>query len=252
MRLGHERRVHAEVLRDLLHDEPERHHVVGHRERVRVAQIDLVLARAELVEAVLDGDAHGLEREDRLLAQLAHHVDLGEVEVRRRVEGLGGPLRLEVVELHLRPGVEREALLPRALEVALEHVARVAFERLAVETVDVAEDPRATGASSPRHGHDLERVRVGHGEHVGLLDAGVALDRGAVEGHALFEGDLELGRRDREALELAEHVGEPEAHEAHAALFDGAEDVVELAFHRASVAGPSTADCSPKPQIRVG
>ena len=56
-------------LRDLLHDEPERHHVVGHRERVGVAQVDLVLARAELVEAVLDRDAHRLEREDRLLAQ---------------------------------------------------------------------------------------------------------------------------------------------------------------------------------------
>ena len=88
-RFGHERGVYAEILRDLLHDETERHHVVGHGERVRVTQVDLVLARAELVEAVLDGDPHGLEREDRLLAQLAHHVHLGEVEVRRLVQGLG-------------------------------------------------------------------------------------------------------------------------------------------------------------------
>ena len=65
-RLGHERGVHAELGGDLLHDLAERHDVVGHRERVGVAQVDLVLARAELVEAVLDRDAHRLERDDRL------------------------------------------------------------------------------------------------------------------------------------------------------------------------------------------
>ena len=56
---------------DLPHDEAERHHVVGHRQRVGVAQVDLVLARAVLVERVLDRDAHRLERVDRALAQVA-------------------------------------------------------------------------------------------------------------------------------------------------------------------------------------
>ena len=67
----------------------ERHHVVGHRERVGVAEVDLVLARPELVEAVLDRDAHRLERDDRLTPQLAHHVELGEVEEAGVVERLG-------------------------------------------------------------------------------------------------------------------------------------------------------------------
>ena len=74
---------------DLLHDQAERHHVVGHRERVGVAEVDLVLARAELVEAVLDRDAHRLERDDGLPPQLAHHVELGEVEEAGVVERLG-------------------------------------------------------------------------------------------------------------------------------------------------------------------
>ena len=104
--LGHERRVHAEVGGDLLHDEAERHHVVGHGERVGVAEVDLVLARAELVEAVLDRDAHRLERDDRLAPQLAHHVELGEVEEAGVVERLGRLGRLEDEELHLRRGVE--------------------------------------------------------------------------------------------------------------------------------------------------
>src|SRR5262249_32196231 len=67
----------------------------------------------------------------------------------------------------------------------------------------------------------------------------VALDRRSVEGHALLERAFELGRRDREALELAEHVGEPETYEAHAALFDGTQDVVERSLHATSVAGPA-------------
>ena len=37
--------------------------------------------------------------------------------------------------------------------------------------------------------------------------------------------------RDGEALELAEHVGEPEPDEAHPALLDRAQHVVLLAFH---------------------
>ena len=48
--------------------------------------------------------------------------------------------------------------------------------------------------------------------------------------------------RDREALELAEHVGEPEADEAHPAFLDGPQHVVELAAASGtSAAGPRTA-----------
>ena len=73
---------------DLAHDEPERHHAVGHRQRVGVAQVDLLLARGVLVEAVLDRDAHRLERADRLLAQRAGDVVGREVEEAALVERL--------------------------------------------------------------------------------------------------------------------------------------------------------------------
>ena len=102
----------------------------------------------------------------------------------------------------------------------------------------MSQNMRATGASLAAPREDLEGVGIRHGEHVGLLDAAEALDGRAVEGHALLEGVLELGRGDGEALELAEHVGEPEPDEAHAALLDGPEDVVELVLHPESLAGP--------------
>src|SRR5206468_1599222 len=85
------------------------------------------------------------------------------------------------------------------------------------DTRGVAEHPRDGRVLTPPR-QDLEGVRVGHSEHVRLLDPAVALDRGAVEGHPLVERDLELGRSDREALEVSEDVGEPEAHEPHPAL----------------------------------
>ena len=230
-RLGHERGVHAELARDALHHHAERHHVVGHRQRVGVAQVDLVLARTVLVERVLDGDAHRLEREDRAAAELVGLVGVGEVEEagvveRDRIRG-----RLEVEVLDLGAGEERVPVLARLLEVAAQHDAGVAVERLAGERADVAEHAGDRGVVAPP-GDDLERGGVGHGEHVRLLDPGVPLDRGAVEAHALLERALELGRRDGEALERAEHVGEPELDEAHAALLHGAQDVLELRDHR--------------------
>ena len=96
--------------------------------------------------------------------------------------------------------------------------------------LDVAEHARdGSGVAPPRQ--DLERVRIGEREHVGLLDPRVALDGRAVEGHAFLERGLELRGGDGEALERSEHVGEPEVDEADPSFLDGAEDVVRLLLH---------------------
>ena len=110
-------------------------------------------------------------------------------------------------------------------------MAGVAFERGAVEVDDVANHPgdrRAVG----QVGEELEGLGVGHGEHVALLDPAEAVDGRPVEGHALLEGVLELGRGDLEGLRGAEHVGEPHLDEAHAPFLDRPQHVVLLAFHR--------------------
>ena len=95
----------------------------------------------------------------------------------------------------------------------------------------MSQNIRADGASSMPHGSSSKLFGVGPGEHVALLHAAEAVDRRAVELHALVEGVLELGRRDGEGLELAEHVGEPEPDEPDPAFLDGAQHVVLLAFH---------------------
>ena len=118
--------------------------------------------------------------------------------------------RREIEELDVGCDIEREALIACGPKVAAQNLPRVAFERCAIEVVYVAEDARFDRLSvAPRQ--YLERVRVGHGQNVGLLHAAEAIDGGTVERHAVFESVLEFGRTDRETLQIAEHVGEPQA-----------------------------------------
>ncbi len=195
-RLGHERGVDAVVGGDLADREPEGHHAVGHRERVGVAQVDLLLAGCVLVEAVLDRDAERFECPDGLLAQFPGDVARGQVEVAALVDRdrqLAGDQRLEVEELDVGGHVEGEAFVMGRLHVATQDLAGITLERCAVEMVDVAEDP-GLGHLRVAPRQQLERVGVGHRQHVGFLDAGEPVDRRTVEGHPVFEGVLELCR----------------------------------------------------------
>ena len=85
-RLGHEGRHDLMAGRDLLDDHAHGHDRVGHGQGVGVAQVDLVLAGRVLVLAVLDRDAHVLQGEDGLAAQLGAQVVGGQVEVGPPVE----------------------------------------------------------------------------------------------------------------------------------------------------------------------
>src|ERR687886_71972 len=75
---------------------------------------------------------------------------------------------------------------------------------------------------------DLEGRGVGARDHVGLVHPGEALDGRTVEADALREGALQLGGGHRDRLQEAEHVGEPQAHEADVAPLEGAEDELLL------------------------
>ena len=229
-RLRHEGRVPAVLHRVLLDDDPVRHAVVGHLERVLVTHVDLVLGGADLVVGVLDVDAHLLQREDGVAAHVGAGVERGQVEVAALVEDLGhAALRLggaEVEELELGAdvvGVEAHLLGP--LHRPLQDPARVALVGAAAGDADVAEHARDRVLVLGAPGDQGEGRGIGHGDHVRLLDRVEAGDRGAVEAHAAVEGVLELGGVDREALQLAEHVGEPEADEADVVLLDDLDDV---------------------------
>ena len=107
------------------------------------------------------------------------------------------------------------------LEHAPQRRARIAAERAVVGLAHVAEHPRDDRVRPPRQ--DLERARVGVGDDVVLAQPRGALQRRAVQADALLQRRLELGDGDRDALEQAEHVDEPEADELHAPFLDRAQ-----------------------------
>ena len=142
-RLRHERRREPEPLRHRLHDETEGRDVVGRRERVGVAEVDLVLAVRHFVVRRLHLEPHLLEvvhdRAPRILAEIHRR----EVEVRADVVRLRRRLAvrpaLEHEELGFHPRVHREAELGRVGDHALQRAARIAREGRAVGHVDVAD-----------------------------------------------------------------------------------------------------------------
>ena len=188
---------------------------------VLVAQVDLVLRRGHLVVGVLHLDAHRVQSVDGVAAQVATGVERGQVEVAAPVEHFGAAAVLEVEELELGPDVHGVAHGLGLGDDLPQHVARIAVERVAVGLLDVAEHAGgAAGAGAP--GQQREGAGIGLGHHVGFLDAGEAVDRGAVKAHALVERAFELGRGHREALEGAKHVGEPEPDELDLLVLDDA------------------------------
>ena len=151
------------------------------------------------------------------------------------------------------PAMQREAVAAGPFEVATQHLAGIAGERLARGQAHVAEqagDRGALGVFAParpaaRHhvavadpGQQLEGGRVGDGQHVGLLRPGEALDDRSVEHEPVLEGLVQLGRRDRERLQEALHVGEPQPYEADAPLLDRAQHRLPLGAHGGHLARP--------------
>jgi len=206
------------------------HAVVGHRQRVLVAHVDLVLRGADLVVGVLDVDAHLLQRQDGVAAHVGAGVERGQVEVAALVEHLGDAVgglgRAEVEELELGADVEGvEAHVFGPFEGALHDPARVTLVGVAARHLDVAEHAGDGVLPFRPPGDQSEGRGIGHRDHVRLLDRVEAGDRGAVEAHAPVEGILELGSVDREALQLPEHVGEPETDEADVVFLDDLGDV---------------------------
>src|SRR5699024_7191687 len=72
-------------------------------------------------------------------------------------------------------------------------------------------------------------------DHVRLVAAGQALDGRAVDPDALGESDLQVRRGDRDGLQGAGDVAEPEPDEAHIAVVDLADDIIVEVFHAPSV-----------------
>ena len=240
-RLRHERRREAVLTGHVLDDVLVEHQLVGHRQQRVEPHVDLGLAgRAHLVVLHLDLHPEALHRQDHLRAQIlevVHRRD-GEVallvprlvaevgpfvagRVPRTLHGVDLVERrslvlheadvVEHVELGLGPEVggvgeagRAQVLLGLLGDVAGVTGVRLAGDRIAHEAV---QDERLVPEERIDHG----RVRVGHEDHVRLLDLLEPADRRAVEAVPLLEGARrELVGGDGEVLHETGEVAEAE------------------------------------------
>ena len=272
-RLGHERGGLARRPRDALHHVLVEHQVVGLLEQRAEQDVDLRLARgADLVVLHLHRDADLDQLADHLRAQVGVVVDRRDREVAALVRGLGAEVpaflltpgvpgaldRVDVVVASVGPGVvahrvedvelrlraeERGVPDPGALEERLGlagDVPRVTGVRLAGQRV-VHEEGQVQGRVLAERVHD-RAGRVGHQEHVRLVDLLEPPDRGAVE-HAALGEDLVVERlsRDREVLDRPEQVTEPDIDELNLCIADELQYLVGVVEHQPSLNGAGTA-----------
>ncbi len=166
-RLRHESRIHVSLGRQLLDDKAIGHDGVRHRQRIGMAQIDLVLTGRNLVVRELDGNAHLFENTDRVASKVLCNVEWSEIEVTAGIDRRRIVDALEEEELHLWMNVEGETALCRLVQIAPEDETRVAPKRPAIGRMDITEHAgHAPVGPLVMRGHDLKSSRIGSSQHV--------------------------------------------------------------------------------------
>jgi hypothetical protein len=266
-RLRHERRGLAGLLGRVLDDVLVQLERVGHVDQGQEAQVDLTLAgAADLVVVALGADPERLEHEHHRGPQVAQRVVrrgrevalLRAVRVAERGQALAAALEslarrpvallgvdliergvrllverhvVEDVELGLGPEVHGvgDAARAQVLGGLDRDVAGVARVRLARDRVDHRADHRDRRRRVERV--QDRRRRVGHQQHVRLVDLLEAADRRAVEADPVAERVLvEARERHSHVLPGARQVGELEVHQVRVVALGKVEHVARLRF----------------------
>ena len=203
--LGHEGRIGVVLQRRLADRALEHEHLVGELDRIAVAQVDLELAGALLVDQRVDLEALALGEMVDVVDQLVELVDAGDRIARaaadrparasdrrhQRIVGVG--ILAHEVELDLRRHDRPQPALLIGGHDALQHVARREVDDASVLVDEVADDLRGR-VFFP--GHQRQRRQVRHQLEVAvILRIGEAV---AVLGIAARDRRHEHGRRQRQ------------------------------------------------------
>ncbi len=171
-------------------------HIVGGAEGIGIAEVYLVLARGHLMVGRLHLKAHLLQGQDHVPPGIFPHVHGDQVEVAGPVAGDGGGLAPVIPakekELRLRAGVQGIPPGGRFGHGPFQGAPGAAGKGLAIVGVDIADNPGGGGAVADGPGQDGKGGKVGAQCHVRFLDAGKALDGGAVKHNPAVQGRFQL------------------------------------------------------------
>ena len=226
--------MNATLQRNLLDDGTEGHDVVGRGERIRITQINLILAWTRLMVRVFHRNAHLFEHVDGGTAEVHARAARHMVEIAALIDWGWrlGPIILpfEQIEFNFRMHVEGEALLLGFRQSLLQHMTRIAQRRLAIRGKHVAEHAcSALRTAAPWK--NLEGRRIGFDDHIVFGHTGETFHRGTVESEPFLERSFQFSRCDSHGLQCSQHIREPQTNEAHVAFFDCAQSKLLLFIH---------------------
>ena len=155
-------------------------------------------------------------------------VQRAKVEVPGLVVGLGGGLALlvglEQEELALGTYIKCIAHFCGTIHHPLQHRPGVTHKGGAVGIVHIADE---TGHLAPLGAPriDAEGVQIGHQILIGLIDAGKALDRRAVNGDLAVQCAVQLGNGNGDILHLTQHIDELHPDEFDVLFLNNADNI---------------------------
>ena len=219
---------------DGLHHRAEGHRMVRRRERVGIAEIDLILPRALLMVGAFRLDAKLPQRQADLPADIFTFVGRGDVHIARVVIGAAGGVAafvgFEQVKLHLCAKGEGDPSLLRFTDGVFQQITGVGVQNRAVRVGDVAEHPhhpaafRTPGQLGQCHG-------VGPQQKVRADLAAEARNGGRVDGDAAFKGALQLAGHHGDVFLSAEHITEGQPDELDILLLNILQDLCRGELH---------------------
>ena len=207
----------------------EQEDVVGSPQGACVVEINLVLAVAALVVAVLGRKAHLLHGQADVPAQVLACIQRGHIEIAACVDGDAGGTAmvvvLEEIELALSAYIAAQAQISEPAVDVPQEAAAVAAEGGVVRLFHVAEElhhPPLGGAP----GQDGRGGQVGPEDKVALLHMHEARNGAAVEADALFQRLGQVAGQHGDVLLNAKDVTEREADKFYVVVLDEIEDVL--------------------------
>ena len=211
------------------HDLLEHHHVVGGLEGACVVAVDLVLAVAAFVMAVLRAHAHLLHGQADVPAEVLACVQRGHVKVAAKVDGdTGGTapvIVLEQVELTLCAHIAGDAQLFEFAVHAAQEAAAVAAKGLAVRLFHITEELHhpALGRPPGENGHG-GKIRPQH--KIAFLHLHEAGNGAAVEADTVFQSFGQIVCQHGNVLLSAKDIAEGKAHKFDVIVLHKIKDVL--------------------------
>ena len=191
--------------------------------------VDLVLAVAALVVAVLGCHAHLFHGQADVPAQVFARIQRGYVKIAAEVDGDAGGaapiIILEQVELTLCAHIAGQAQLAEFAVHAAQKAPAVAAKGLVIRLLHVAEElhhPALGGA--PRQDGDSGQIRPEH--EVTFLHMHEAGDGAAVEAHAVLQRLGQVAGQHGDVLLGAEDIAEREPHEFDVVVLNEIKDIL--------------------------